>query len=124
MENIKGRFDDAHNAIVARLQAAHLATLPSGKALPLGDYKDPARAVRRCAAPPFFLFAYSCCILLGLGSRTLYPCLLLPLDDYKDRTHAVRRPVFLAAVGFLLGPGHDSGHALRIRTSSSWSLCC
>jgi hypothetical protein len=51
MENIKAKFDDVHNEIVQKLRDAHLASLPSGKTLTTGDYKDPARALRRYAQP-------------------------------------------------------------------------
>jgi hypothetical protein len=47
MENVKARFDGAHDAAVAALTDADAAELPCGRMLNHGDYKDPTRAPRR-----------------------------------------------------------------------------
>jgi hypothetical protein len=49
MEDVKGRFDELHDAAVVALEDAGAAELPGGKRLMRGDYKDPTRALRRCA---------------------------------------------------------------------------
>jgi hypothetical protein len=47
MDDIKGRFDELHNMAVSALEDTNAAELPGGKHLLQGDYKDPARALRR-----------------------------------------------------------------------------
>lgn len=47
MEDIKGRFDELHDAALGALSDAGATELPHGKHLMPGDYKEPCRALRR-----------------------------------------------------------------------------
>ena len=60
MEDIKGRFDELHNAAVGALSDAGVAELPHGKHLLPGDYKEPARPLRRNVAPADMPHAVRC----------------------------------------------------------------